>query len=93
MAMPWKLVKKYGGICFDMICCLVEFWDEQKETPVLVLSVEVYCRSHWTANHLSEAIIQSFEKTHVISIKNTYHINRTDVLFNTINNIHHMFQK
>ena len=93
MAMPWKLVKKYGGICFDMICFLVEFWDEQKETPGLVLSIEVYCPSHWTANYLAEVIIQSIEINHVISIINTYHINGTDVPYNTINNIHHMFKR
>ena len=92
-AMPWKLVKKHDGINFDLICFLVEFWEEQREAPGSVLSVEVYCPSHWTANHLLQLIVESFEKKNVISIINTYQINGTDVPFNTINTIHHMFKK
>jgi hypothetical protein len=92
-AMPWKSVKKHGGISFDMICFLVEFWDEKKEAVGSVLSVEVYCPSHWTATYLLEIIVGSVEKNKVISIINTYQINGTDVPFNTINTIHHMFKK
>jgi hypothetical protein len=66
---------------------------EQIETPGSMLSVQVYCPSHWFANYLSEGIIQSFEKNHVISTIITYYINKNDALFNTINNIHHMFKK
>jgi hypothetical protein len=90
--MPWKSIKKHGGISFDMICFLVEFWDEQKETPGSVLSVEVYCPSHWTANLLLSIIVESFETNHVISIINTYRLNGTDIPLNTINAIHHMFE-
>ncbi len=91
-AMPWKSIKKHGGISFDMICFLVEFWDEQEETPGSVLSVEVYCPSHWTANLLLSVIVESFETNHVISIINTYRLNGTDIPLNTINAIHHMFE-
>jgi len=34
---------QYVRMCFDMICFIIAFWDEQKETPGSVLPVEVYC--------------------------------------------------
>jgi hypothetical protein len=60
--MPWKSVIKQGGIPFDMVCFLVEFWDEQKEDPGSVLSVEVYCPSHWTAEYLIQVFEESLKK-------------------------------
>ncbi len=91
-AMPWKSVKKHGGIHFDMVCFLVEFWDEKREEPGSVLSVEVYCPSHWTAEYLLQVLEESFKQNNVISIINTYQINGTDFPFNTINAIHHKFK-
>jgi hypothetical protein len=91
-AMPWKSAIKHRGTPFDMVCFLVEFWDEQKEDPGSVLSVEVYCASHWTAEYLLQVLEKSFKKNHVISIINTCQINGTDFPFNTINAIHHKFK-
>ena len=48
-----EIGKKHGGISFDMICFLVEFWDEQKEVPGSVLSKEVYSPSYWTPKSYS----------------------------------------
>ncbi len=53
---------KQGGIPFDMVCFLVEFWDEQKEDPGSLLSVEVYCPSHWTAEYLIQVFEESLKK-------------------------------
>jgi hypothetical protein len=90
--MPWKSVIKHGGIPFGMVCFLVEFWDEQKEDPGSVLSVEVHCLSHWTAEYLLQVLKESFLINHVISIINTYQINGTDFPFNTINAIQNKFK-
>ncbi len=53
---------KHGGISLDMVCFLVEFWDEQKEAPGFALSVKVYCPSHRAANNLFEVGVESFKK-------------------------------
>ena len=89
---PWKASEKRQGSALELLCFLVEFWDEKEHKPGAVLSVEVYAPSHWSAQMLLNVVEMSIKKNKGrISVLNTYHLGGIDFPFNTLNTIHHEF--
>ena len=72
-------------------CFLVQFWWEKESKTNPVLSVEVHAPSSWTPQIFLDVFEENLEKHGVISLINSYYIDREPLKYNTINTMHHKF--
>ena len=74
-------------------CFIVEFWDGKSNQTSSVASVQVHAPAHWNADKFLEVFVKDLRKHNVISLINSYYVSGEAYPFNTINTIHHRFNR